>query len=378
MKPTVVLSSLRVAGSPDVAGHFWALFHYAAGLRANGCEVWWLERFHVGDEPARDDALISGFVERMERFGFGGRVLLYGTRGREGRAHERFLGVIGEEHTGVEAREAEDVFASADLLMNFNYRIDPELLARFRRTALVDIDPGLTQLWIAERKLAVAPHDVCFTVGERVAQTGARWIEIAPPVALDWWPPSDGGTAFTTVSSWWANEWVRDGREVYDNNKRAAFLDFLELPGLTDRPLELALYGVDGDAELLRRHGWRVCDSRRVARTPEDYRAFIAGSRGELSVAKPSCLRLQNGWVSDRTVCYLASGKPAVVQHTGPSRYFDGGEGVLRFTTAAEAAVALEAVEADYDRHSRAARALAEKHFDARAIASRMLGHALD
>jgi glycosyltransferase involved in cell wall biosynthesis len=114
-----------------------------------------------------------------------------------------------------------------------------------------------------------------------------------------------------------------------------------------------------------------------VARTPELYRDYIQRSRGEWSAAKASCMRFQNAWVSDRTLCYLASGKPVVVQDTGPSAILPNGEGMFRFSSLDEAAAALEAVNADYARHCRAARALAERHFDARQVIARMLEQAL-
>src|SRR5262249_32021952 len=148
-----------------------------------------------------------------------------------------------------------------------------------------------------------------------------------PPVCLDLWPYTHppGGEAFTTVSSWWGagksgeESWVTDGKDVcYDNNKRIAFLAFVDLPGRTSQALELALFlGNDpldaNDRQLLEAHGWRVRHSREVAATPEAYQAYVRASRGEFSCAKPSYMKFQTAWVSDRTLCYLASGKPAVV-----------------------------------------------------------------
>src|SRR2546422_4039762 len=115
----------------------------------------------------------------------------------------------------------------------------------------------------------------------------------------------------------------------------------------------------------LERHGWCVRDSRDVAGSPESYRGYIQRSRGEFSAAKPSCIAFQNAWVSDRTVCYLASGKPAVVQDTGASSYLPDGEGLLRFTSLEEAVDALAQINGAYLRHCRTAREIAETHFDA-------------
>src|SRR2546427_2383669 len=205
------------------------------------------------------------------------------------------------------------------------------MLSRFRRTALVDIDPGLLQGWMSSGQLLVPPHDVYFTIGETVGtpaatfpDCGLQWNHIRPPVCLALWPwvYDPNCEAFTTVAGWWSGKWVRTtegGTDVlYENTKRVSFLEFLELPRSTTQVLELALYLAEGDVEdrqALEQHGWRVRHSREVARNPDLYRSYIQASRGELSCAKPSYVKLQNGWISDRTLCYLASGKPAVGQN---------------------------------------------------------------
>jgi hypothetical protein len=154
------------------------------------------------------------------------------------------------------------------------------------------------------------------------------------------------------------------------------------LPRLTPQPLELALFLKNErdmeDRRLLESHGWRIRLSREVAATPEMYQAYIQQSRGEFSCAKPSYIKLQTGWVSDRTVCYLASGKPVVVQDTGPSAFLPSGQGMFRFSTAQEAADALAIINGDYKKHCRAARQLAETFFDARRVVGKILNHALE
>jgi glycosyltransferase involved in cell wall biosynthesis len=127
----------------------------------------------------------------------------------------------------------------------------------------------------------------------------------------------------------------------------------------------------------MERHGWRMRHSLEVSATPELYRSYIQRSRGEISCVKPSCVRLQNGWVSDRSLCYLASGKPVVVQRTGLSSYLPTGEGILQFSSPTEAAEALAAVNAGYERHCRSAREIAETYFDARQTTAKILDVAL-
>ena len=128
---------------------------------------------------------------------------------------------------------------------------------------------------------------------------------------------------------------------------------------------------------MLERRGWRIRHALEVSSTPEMYRGYIQRSRGELSCVKPSCVKLQNGWVSDRSLCYLASGKPVVVQGTGLSSYLPLGEGIFEFSTVDDAAEALATVNADYEKHCRRAREIAENYFDARQTAKTILNVAL-
>jgi len=381
---TVVLSSFDVANFPEGGGHFWVYMQYVQGLFRLGCEVYWLEQFRRGEHPDRDSRAMATFFERMARFGLAGRILLYTVGDGEG-------GPI--EYVGVTRHEAEAVLRRADLVLNFHYAIDPRILACARRAALVDIDPGLTQLWISTGQLRVPPHDVYFTIGETVGTAaarfpgcGLRWVHIHPPVCLELWPYVHDPccVAFTTIAGWWSGKWVKvieGGKEVCtDNNKRVSFLEYATLPEMTSQPLELALLLAGGDVEdrrLLERHRWRVRDAREVASSPERYQGYIQGSRGEWSCAKPFFVRLQNAWVSDRTVCYLASGKPVVVQHTGPSAHLPNGEGMFRFSTLDEAAAAFDAINSDYERQCRAAREIAVTHFDAKQVLTRILSETL-
>ncbi len=414
---TVVLSPHNVVNAADLGGHFWVYMQYAQALLGLGCDVYWLERFHPTGDAVRDAAHLCSFVRRLELFGLGGRVILCFqsledpeslARARAKRRHRR-SGPL--QYAGMSEAEARQIFRDADLLLNFNHSIEPELLAEFKRTALVDIDPGLLQLWMSTGQLRIAAHDTYFTTGETVGTPGALfpdcglpWIHVRPPVCLEAWPYTHNPacSVFTTVSSWWADEWIKDGNGIcYENNKRVTFLDFLMLPRRTPATLELALYLGDhpgpvkdrpapagfqashpfmSDAEhrrLLHEHGWRIRHATDAAGTPEAYRAYIQGSRGEFSCAKPSCMKFQNAWVSDRTLCYLASGKPAVVQHTGPSAFLPDGEGLFRFSTLDEAAQALACIDADYERHCRAARDIAETLFEGKHILETILNQAL-
>lgn len=352
-------------------GHFWVYLNWALGLRALGCQVIWLEGV-VPSAPAHEvQARVAALKSRLERYGLADGMVLY-SKTREPLPRGAAEGCLDLEVAG-----------EADLLLNFVYYVHPQVMRHSRRSALVDIDPGLVQIWMNNSQLRVARHDVYFTIGETVGQPGARfpdcgleWQYTPPCVALDWWPPHPAaeGAAFTTVSHWWG-DWMDD----YPNDKRAGFLPFLDLPRRTSQALELAL-DLDEDEDerlILLERGWRVRNAYMVASTPWDYQRYIQNSLGEFSCVKPSCVRLQNAWISDRTLCYLASGKPAVVQHTGPSRFLPDAAGLFRFRDIEEAARCLDMVMADYERQCRLARALAEEYFDARKVVGRVLEQAL-
>ena len=381
--PVVVLSPFNVAGFPEGAGHFWVYLQYALGLQLLGCDVYWLEAFRTKGRDEQEAAALATFRAWMQEYGFGDKFILYLTRSKQAAPQ------APTEYLNMTCGEAESIFEAADLLLNFHYAISPGLLARFRRTALVDIDPALLQFWISRGQLTVPRHDVYFSIGEtvnssagQVTGSGGQWIGIRPPVCLERWPYvfNPHSDAFTTVSTWDSSDWIIDRDETYENTKRVAFLEFADLPRLTSQSLELALFlRTDRDmAERkdLERRGWRIRHSREVTARPQMYQAYIQGSRGEFSCAKRSCMKFQNAWISDRTICYLASGKPVVVQNTGPSLFLPNGEGMFRFSTMREAANAFEAINADYERHCQAARDIAETQFDSKRTMETILGFA--
>jgi hypothetical protein len=404
MSVKVCLSTNQTLNYPQGGGHLWVFLNWALGLRALGCEVIWLETVSDKESVAalksrrkyrRLGLERDGLVERptelvrevhanvaalkrhLERYGLAERLALCSWDGE----------TLSDEVTnGCLDLEAA---AEADLLLNLRYNLPGEVVERFRRSALLDIDPGLLQVWMSQGLVSVPQHDLYFTIGETVGQPGARfpdmglkWHYTPPPVFLPEWPPvqADAMAPYTTVSHWWANEWVKIQGELRDNNKRPAFMAYSDLPSRTSTQLELALALAPGDEEearLLEQKGWKIRHAWTVSAGPEQYRAYIQQSRGEFSVVKPSCVWLSNAWISDRTLCYLASGKPAVVQHTGLSRFLPDSEGLFRFRDMEDAGRVLSAVESDYERHCRLARELAEEHFDAQKVAGRLLEQAL-
>ena len=377
--PTVVLSAFNVANFPDGGGHSWVYLQYVLGLRQLGCDVYWLEGFRTEGQTKRETAALATFRARTEAYGLGGKLALYLTNGKNDLSP-----AWPTEYLVMSRDEAEALYERADLLLSFHYAINPSLLARFRRTALVDIDPGLLQFWTNRGQLTVPRHDVYFSTGETVGKPGGkipdcgrRWHHIRPAVCLERWPyaADPPRRAFTTVSIWDSDDWVVDAEETYEN------LEFADLPRLTKQPLELALFLRTerdlADKRDLEGRGWRIRHSREVAATPEMYQLYIQRSRGEFSCAKRSCIKFQNAWVSDRTLCYLASGRPVVVQDTGPSSFLPDGEGMFRFSTAEQAVRAFDVINGDYEKHRRAARRIAEQFFDAKQVVKDILHQAL-
>ena len=148
-------------------------------------------------------------------------------------------------------------------------------------------------------------------------------------------------------------------------------MKFLDLPTRTPSHFQLA---VNGPHELLRERGWNPVDAMRVSRSPWDYRRFIQQSRGEFGIAKHAYVSRRSGWFSDRTECYLASGRPAVVQDTGWSEHLPSTTGLLPFSNTEEALEALARLDRDYAAHARAAGEIAEEHF----VAARVLNPLLE
>ena len=151
----------------------------------------------------------------------------------------------------------------------------------------------------------MAKHNFYFTIGETVGKPGAlfsncgiQWQYTPPCVFLDEWTykPDIQNHSFTTVTHWSNDLWESFNGEVYQNDKRAGFLPFIELPKYSAVPLELAILlaaDEEEDKNLLMQNGWRLRNSHLVTSTPQDYHNYIQGSYGEFSCVKPSCIRLQ-------------------------------------------------------------------------------------
>ena len=376
---TVVVSSV-IANKPLNGGNAWAVLSWVLGMRELGFRVYFVEQ--IGRESCVDaagattafehSANLAYFKQATEQFGLSGSAaLIY-----EG----------GEQVHGVPYAELLDIAEAADLLVNITGHLTLEpLMSRLRRKAYLDLDPGFTQFWHAsgDAGARLDGHDLYFTVGENIGTrscpiptSSIRWRPTRQPVVLEHWPVSREGdrSRFTTVATWRGPY----GPISYDGKtfglKVHEFRKFIELPERVPQTFEIALdiHPVEeDDLSLLYRHGWRLVDPRMAAPDPDSFRRYVQGSGAEFSVAQGIYVETRSGWFSDRTVRYLASGKPALVQDTGFGRNYPVGEGLVAFSTPEEAIAGAERIGRDYEKHCRAARALAEEYFES----DRVLGH---
>lgn len=371
----ICLSAPNTLKYPD-GGHLWVFLNWALGFRSLGHQIVWLDVQHLKLTEAQFDAKLATLRARLEPFGLQDAVALAKPDGRP-LDREKELPLLPLESV-----------LSCDLLCDHRYDLPHRLVEPFKRSMLIDIDPGQLQTALAGGTYDLAPHTSYFTIGEWTKYAdrspppfsthGVHWHYTAPPVVLDQWPvtPAAPDAAMTTVSDWFmANAWAQDEQgNYYDNSKRAAFEPYLDLARQSPLPLELCLNlgGYQEELDRLAALGWRAIDSAATS-DPQDYRRYIQRSLGEFSCAKPAYVRMRTGWLSDRTASYLASGKPVVVHHTGRSDFLDQGEGSLRFSSPDEAVQMLKRVRDDYPRHARAARQIAETHLDARTVLQRVL-----
>lgn len=368
---TVVVVAGALANKPGNGGEAWVRLSWVLGLRKLGVETWFVEQI---DPPTLDERAVAWFEQIVERFGFAERAALVRSDGQ----------VV----CGPAAEQLREVAARADLLLNLSGNLAHEpLLSLPRRRAYVDLDPGYTQLWHCAGELGqtLSRHEELLTVGLAIGSDacalpldGRRWRPVPPPVALDEWPAVAEAPSprFTTVGSWRGGygRVEHDGRLL--GQKAHEFRRFANVPRESGASFEaaLAIHPADGaDAERLADGGWRLVDPRAVAGDPDAFRTYVQGSLAEFSPAQGIYVETRCGWIGDRTTRYLASGRPAVVQATGLPPELPCGEGLLTFSTRAEAIAATATVLADPARHARAARQIAEQHFDAERVVGALL-----
>lgn len=379
MRARVVVAG-AIAHSPiSGGGCAWAFLQYVLGFRQLGCEVLYVE--HLDRKECIDaDWRPAAFAASANVATFSALSARHGLRD-----HAALLSGDGEEWVGRSPREVEAWAAGADLFVNLSGRFHlAEILRAPRRRVYVDLDPGFTQIWQAQygADMNLPGHDAYVSVGLnlgradcKVPTLGLPWRTICPPVVrAEWRPAAEMGDAYTTVADWRGYSPI-EWEGVWYKQKSDEFLRFIELPERTPCALEicLAIHSDEPDLPRLRQHGWRLSEPRVHAADSEAYRTYVRRSRGEFSVAKHGYVVGRTGWVSDRTACYLAAGRPAIVQDTGLRSHLPVGEGLLVFDGIDDAVAALARVESDYTSHARAAAALAARYFDSDRVLAELL-----
>jgi hypothetical protein len=367
-----------------LGGYAWQAAHYLRGLDGLGYDVWFHEdtgyyapAFNAVTrkvEASYDYGIIAA-RNFLTRIGFGGR---WG-----------FVDTENGEAYGPGGGRAEALIREADLVVNLGRLNRLPVEQRAGRPAIyIDLDPGYTQLKVLNGdkllRATLDEHTQLFTFGENIGTSrssvpsaGYAWRATRQPVVLDLWPRVGGpGRSYTTVGQW--NSQGRDltyGGETFRWCKRTEWLRCLDLPARTGATFELAMDvdRVPGDPELLTAHGWKVIEPIALSADPWSYRDYIRRSRGEFTVAKDMNVRLRSGWFSDRAACYLAAGRPVVEQDTGFGDVVPVGPGLHAFRTVEEAAEAVRSIEADYERASAQATAVAREYFAADKVLGRLL-----
>jgi hypothetical protein len=371
-----ILVSGMMAGVPFQGGATWAVLQYVLGLRRLGHDVRFVEPIPGdGDFPSDVARYFRGVVERL---GLAGEAALLRPGRRE---------TLGLSYPALR-RFAQD----ADLVLNLSGLLrEPELMEAADLRVYVDLDPAFTQLWaeVAGIDMGFDGHDRFVTVGLELGREGCpiptcgrTWIPTLQPVVLDEWPRGEAirHDALTTVANWRGYGSV-EYQGVFHGQKAHSLRGLLRLPERTSQRFLLALAIAEGDARdrrALETAGWELVTPALVASTPDRYREFVQGSRGEFGFAKTGYVESRSGWFSDRSACYLAAGRPVLAQETGFSRHLPTGEGLIAFSDEEEALAGVESLRSRYARHSRRARDLAVAHFHSDRVLTRLLDAVLE
>ena len=367
-----------------LAGVTYQFLHYLIGLRRLGYDPYyvedsarWIYDPHLNDLSPDADGNIAAVVPALQAHGFGDR---WAFRGK----------YPGGKCYGLSESQIEQLYREADGFLNVTgaQELREEHLA-IKRRIYVESDPFALQVKVAKGDTGaikmLEAYDVLFSFGENLgAQDCAvpvdkfRWLPTRQPVVMDLWNGHQlGGDSFTTITTWHNKgkniEWQD---QTWYWTKDREFQKFLNLPARRPEKFELAATVDDEAKSLLNNHGWRQTSSLEISRDTERYRNYILQSRGEFTVARDQYARGKTGWFSDRSACYLAAGRPVITQETGFMKNYASKAGLLSFRTLDEIADAVKAINGDYAKHSRTARAIAREVFEAEKVLKSILDRA--
>jgi hypothetical protein len=366
-----IVVAASIASVPGQGGWTWAVLQYVVGLRRLGHRVTLVDplpatALQPGDVPLGDSANAAYFracIREFELEGAAALVVTDGSRQTVGPMYEDVVRAIRR----------------SDLLINVSGVLrDPALRDRARRRVYLDLDPAFTQLWHAVQgiDMGFAEHTDFATIGLAIGEAGCpvppcgiQWVRTPQPIVLDRWPAVNGcdrAAPLTTVANWRGYGSIEYKGVLY-GQKAHAWRELMPLPTRTPERfvVALAIHRDEGaDLQALEANRWTVVAPSLVTATPAAFQQFVQRSKGELGVAKTGYVASRCGWFSDRSICYLASGRPVLAQETGFSRFLPTGEGIIAFEDLDQALATIEQLNARYAVHARAARAIAETFFD--------------
>jgi hypothetical protein len=368
-----------------LAGVTYQFLHYLIALRRLGYDPYYIEDSGrwIYDPSLNDlspDATrnIEAVVPVLEAHGFGERWAFRGSY-PEGRCY------------GMTEEQILTLYREADAFLNVTgaQEIRDEQL-QCRRRIYVESDPFASQVLVANGHQptirALEAHDTHFTFGENIGQPDCtvpverfHWLPTRQPVVMDLWRHSLNATdaPYTTITTWHnKGKDVEYQGERYYWTKDREFERFLDLPRLRPGPFELAVGVPDDVRQRLDEHGWRQRSSIDLSASVTGYQEYIQRSRAEFTVARDQYVRPRTGWFSDRSACYLAAGRPVITEDTGFGKFIPTGRGLFAFSTMADVLAAVDAIESDFEGHSRAAREIAETYFGAERVVESLMSRA--
>ena len=368
------------AGKLPLAGMALANIHTMTGLVDLGYHVHYVERqngpkncYDPDTREMTDDPTpaLSYLQSVLPRYGWTERD--YSFIDLQGRCHGSGWGRL------------RDALTQADFVLDMGDATWFDELGLCSRRGFIDVDPMFTQVQLLSdggRKAETTSHfDTAFSHGVRIGKpdcsiplAGRHWIPARTAIVTRFWQADMRGAdrPITTLMNWTSGREITHEDQTYGYKNRE-FERVMRLPSLTDWTCVVAMGGGAAPRDRLREFGWQIVNPLEASRTIDAYHAFIAGSAADFGVAKHAYVASKSGWFSDRSTCYMASGRPVLHQDTGIGDWLPTGEGVLLFGTLAEAIERLRELRLDYQRHSRAARAIAEEYFEASTVLKNML-----
>jgi hypothetical protein len=374
---------IGLAGRYPLGGMAWQVLHHVLGFQRLGCDTYYVEE---SGAPPYSPRRMAGSETASESI----RFLRQTFRRYDLADRWAYFDCLSGAWFGMGGRRARELIEHADLVLNLCGASSPPEVRRHGCLAYVETDPVLAQVKFAagdaETCRFLAGHDLHFTYAWNLGSAecplptgGLSWKRTHPPVLVDLWEsPARPASTWRTIATF-DNQGkdVEFGGELLRWSKRPSFERVMDLPSHTREPLEVALATPHRSVRRrFRERGWRLADPRRISSSASRYRRYAVGAKGEFSVEKEQNVRLKTGWFSDRTVCFLAAGRPCVVQDTGFASRLPVERGLLSWNDLGEAAQALERASRDYPAHARAARELAWAFFDARPLLAAMLEEA--